>query len=85
MASGRDFFGIPDPESPGIFYFELDRKIPKSRGSRSGFENPEKIPREKFRESQNPGDRDRDFKISKKFRVLGFHDFFDYRDFFGIF
>ena len=32
----------------GIFYFELDQKIPKSRGSGSGFENPEKIPSEKF-------------------------------------
>ena len=37
LASGWDFFGI------GIFYFGLDRKIPKSRGS--GFETPEgKIP-----------------------------------------
>ena len=58
----RDGFGI------GIFYCGLDRKIPKSRGSGSGFENLEKIPREKSRKSQNPGDRDRDFKTSKKSR-----------------
>ena len=43
----------------GIFYFGPDRG--------SGFENLEKS-REK-----NPGDRD--FKISKKSRVLGFQDF----------
>ena len=49
LASGWDFFGI------GIFYFWPDRKIPQSRGS--GFENPEK--------TQNPGDRNRDFKSSK--------------------
>ena len=42
-----------------IFYFGLDRKIPKSRGS--GVENPEKIP-------LIPGNRDRDFKTSKKSR-----------------
>ena len=78
LASGWDFFAIPNPESwsrgfgIGIFYFGLDRKIPeipKSRGSGSGFENPEKIPKEKSRKSQNPGDRDRDFKTSKKSRV----------------
>ena len=77
LASGWDFFGIPDPKSRsrgfgiGIFYFGLDQKIPKipkSRGSGSGFENPEKIPKEKSRKSQNPGDRDRDFKTSKKSR-----------------
>ena len=34
----------------GIFYFGLDRKIPKSRGTGSGFENPEKIPSEKSRD-----------------------------------
>ena len=71
MASGWDFFGIPDPESRsrgfgiGIFYFGLDQKIPKipkSRGSGSGFENPEKIPSEKSRKSQNPGDRDLFFR-----------------------
>ena len=36
----------------GIFYFGLDRKIPKipkSPGSGSGFENPEKIQSEKSR------------------------------------
>ena len=33
----------------GIFYFELDRKIPKSRGSGSEFENPEKILKGKCR------------------------------------
>ena len=63
LASGWDFFGI------GIFYFGLDRKkpkIPKSRGS--GFENPEKISKEKSPKSHNPGDRDRDFKTSKKSR-----------------
>ena len=46
------FFGIPDPElrsrgfGIGIFYFGLDRKIPKipkSLRSGSGFENPEKF------------------------------------------
>ena len=51
------FSGIPNPESRsrgfgiGIFYFELDRrisKIPKSRGSGSGFANPEKIPSDKI-------------------------------------
>ena len=79
LASGWDFFGIPNPESwsrgfgIGILYFGLDRKIPeipKSRGSGSGFENPEKIPKEKSRKSQNPGDRDRDFKTSKKSRKI---------------
>ena len=72
LATGWDFFGIS--------YFGLDRKIlkiPKSRGSGSGFENPEnlKIPRigtgilkplknpEKSRKSRNPGDRDWDLKI----------------------
>ena len=57
---------IPIPN----FYFGLDRKIlkiPKSRGSGSRFENSEKIPKEK---SKNPGDRDRDFKISKKSRKI---------------
>ena len=64
MASGWDFFGI------GIFYFGVDRKIlniPKFRGSGSGFENPEKIPSGK---SQNPGDRDLDLKIPRKFRKI---------------
>ena len=79
LQSGFDFRMrfFRDPESRsrgfgiGIFYFGLDRKIPKipkSRGSGSGFENPEKIPKEKSRKSQNPGDRDRDFKTSKKSR-----------------
>ena len=52
-----------------IFNFGLDRKIPKiptSRGSESGFENLAEIPSEKSRETQNPRDRDRDFKSSKK-------------------
>ena len=47
-----------------IYNFGLDRKslkIPISRGSGSGFENPGKIPR-----TTNPGDRERDFKNSKK-------------------
>ena len=65
---------LQDPESRprefGIrtFYFGLDRKIPKIPKSRgSGFENPKKkIPKEKSRKSQNPGDRDRDFKTFKK-------------------
>ena len=63
VASGWDFFGI--------LYFGLDQKIPKipkSRGSGSGFENPEKIPSEKSRKSRNPGDRDRGFKIPRKSR-----------------
>ena len=58
------FFRDPESRSRGfgigIFYFGLDRKIPK--------ENPEKIPKEKSRKSQNPGDRDRDFETSKKSR-----------------
>ena len=71
LASGWDFFGIPDPKSRsrgfgiGIFYFGLDQKIPKipkSRGSGSGFENPEKIPSEKSRKSRNPRDRDLFFR-----------------------
>ena len=71
LASGRDFFGIPNSESRswgfgiGIFYFELDRKIPKipkSRGSGSGFENPEKTQSEKSRKSRNPRDRDLFFR-----------------------
>ena len=75
VASGWDFFGIPDPESRsrgfgiGIFYFGLDQKIPKipkSRGSGSGFENPEKIPKEKSRKSRNPEDRDRNLKITRE-------------------
>ena len=56
----------------GIFYFGLDRKIPKiskSRGSRSGFENP-----------------GRKFEILSKNigKIFGFSRFSDYRDFFGI-
>ena len=42
----RDGFGI------GIFYCGLDRKIPKSRGSGSRFENLKKIPKEKSRKSR---------------------------------
>ena len=49
----------------GIFYFGLDRKIPKSRGSGSGFDNPEKISSEKSRKFRNPGDRDRNMRTSK--------------------
>ena len=63
------FFRDPEFRIPGIFYFELDRKIPeipKSRESGSEFENPEKIPKEKSRKSQNFADRD--FKTSKKFQ-----------------
>ena len=63
---GMGFFR--DPESRiGIFTFGLDRKIhkiPQSLGSGSGFENPEKIPNEKSRKSQNPRDRDRDYRRS---------------------
>ena len=62
MASEWDFFGI------GIFYFGLDWKIPKiskSRRSGSGFENPQKIPREKPRKPINLGDRDWNLKTSK--------------------
>ena len=33
-----------------FFYFGLDRKIPESRGSGSGYENLEKISRAKFRD-----------------------------------
>ena len=71
LASGRDFFGIPNSESRswgfgiGIFYFGLDRKIPKipkSRESGSGFENPEKIPNEKSQKSRSPWDRDLFFR-----------------------
>ena len=44
----------------GIFYFRLDRKIPKIRGSGSGYENlvkiPKKIPIGKSRKSRNPRD-----------------------------
>ena len=81
---GLGFFRDPETRPRGfgigIFNFGLDRKIqkiPKSRGSGSGFENPEnlKIPRigtgilkplknpEKSRKSRNPGDRDWDLKI----------------------
>ena len=67
LGSGWDFLGIGIRDRD--FFFELHRKIPKipkSRGSGSRFENSEKIPREKTRKSQNPGDRD--FKTSKKSR-----------------
>ena len=64
VALGWNFFGI------GIFYFGLDQKIPKSRGSGSGFEkfekNPEKISSAKSRKTRNPGDRDWDLKIPEK-------------------
>ena len=75
FASGWDFFGI------GIFCFGLNRKIPKSRGSGSGFLNLEKIPSAKSRKSQNPGfltigifskfyENPRDFKQSPGFGIF---------------
>ena len=46
--------GIRDPD----FYFELDRDIKKEILKPRKI--PEKMPSEKSRKSQNPGDRDRD-------------------------
>ena len=93
------FFGIPDPElrsrgfGIGIFYFGLDRKIPKitkSLGSGSGFENPEKF---QVKNPENPeiSDRDLFFRDNLKFntkqeKVNHFREISGiYANFFGIF
>ena len=84
LASGWDFFGIPNPE----IYFGLDRKIPTSRGSGSGFQDPQKIPKIPYIEIGIL----KPLKIPEKSRVrkykknfLGFSRYSDFREFFGIF
>ena len=66
------------------FYFGIDRnipKIPKSRGSGSGLENPEKMPSEKSRKSRRSGSGFENLeKIpstkSQKCKIPGIPDFF---------
>ena len=79
-------FGIPNLKSRsrgfgiGIFCLRLDRKIPKPRGSESGFEIHEKIPSKNLENPEIPGigigilkslkklKKSQNFKTSKKSR-----------------